>query len=61
MHRLQWAQTQGELITGLVYYDPSRPALAETSRLVDTPLSALGDERLRPGREVLAGLMSGLM
>jgi len=61
MHRLQWAQTQGELITGLVYYDPSRPSLAETSRLVDTPLSALGDERLRPGREVLAGLMSGLM
>ncbi len=61
MHRLQWAQTQGELITGLVYYDPSRPSLAETSRLVDTPLAALDDDRLRPGREVLAGLMSGLM
>jgi len=61
MHRLQWAQTQGELITGLVYYDPSRPSLAETSRLVDTPLAALDDERLRPGREVLAGVMSGLM
>ncbi|HOU40464.1 MAG TPA: 2-oxoacid:ferredoxin oxidoreductase subunit beta [Promineifilum sp.] len=61
MHRLQWAQTQGELITGLVYYDPARPSLAETSRLVETPLAALDDERLRPGREVLAGVMSGLM
>ncbi len=61
MHRLQWAEEKQELITGLVYYNPSRPNLAETTRLGDTPLNALEDARLRPGREVLASLMSGLM
>ena len=61
MHRLQWAQAQREFITGLVYYDPSRPSLAEASRMVDAPLVSLGDERLRPGRDVLGELMNGLM
>ncbi len=61
MHRLQWAQDQQEFITGLVYYDPSRANLAETSRLGETPLSALDDNRIRPSREALAGLMADLM
>jgi 2-oxoglutarate ferredoxin oxidoreductase subunit beta len=61
MHRLQWAQEKQELITGLVYYDESRPSLAETSRLGETPLSGLDDDRLRPGQEALASLMSELM
>ncbi len=61
MHRLQWAQEKQELITGLVYYDPSRANLAETARLGETPLNALDEARVRPGREALAGLMSGLM
>jgi len=61
MHRLQWAQEQGEFITGLVYYNDTRPSLAETSRLTAAPLSSLDEARTRPGREVLAGLMQGLM
>ncbi len=61
MHRLQWAEEKQELITGLVYYNESRPNLVETTRLGDTPLNALEDARVRPGREVLANLMSGLM
>jgi len=61
MHRLQWAQAQREFITGLVYYDESRPSLAEAGRMVDAPLASLGDEQIRPGPEVLAGLMNGLM
>ncbi|HMT20766.1 MAG TPA: 2-oxoacid:ferredoxin oxidoreductase subunit beta [Promineifilum sp.] len=61
MHRLQWAQETQEFITGLVYYNDSRPNLAETSRLGETSLSALDDARIRPGREALAELMSGLM
>ncbi len=61
MHRLQWAQAQREFITGLVYYDMSRPSLAEASRLVDAPLASLGEEQVRPGRAVLDSLMNGLM
>jgi 2-oxoglutarate ferredoxin oxidoreductase subunit beta len=61
MHRLQWAQEKQELITGLVYYDSSRPSLAETARLVDSPLSGLDDERIRPPAAALEALMSGLM
>ena len=61
MHRLQWAQQNQELITGLVYYDDSRPSLAETARLGATPLNALQEPQVRPGANVLADLMSGLM
>ncbi len=61
MHRLQWAQENQEFITGLVYYDPSRPNLGETLHLPDDPLSALPDERIRPPAAVLANLMNGLM
>ena len=61
MHRLQWAQAQREFITGLVYYDDSRPSLAEASRMVDAPLASLGEGQVRPGPGVLAQLMSGLM
>jgi 2-oxoglutarate ferredoxin oxidoreductase subunit beta len=55
--RLIRAQEEREFITGLLYYDSSRPDLAESSRLVDTPLSELGEDRLRPGRDVLERLM----
>lgn len=60
MHRLQWAQEKQELITGLVYYNPSRPSLAETSNLVDEPLSSLSESRVRPGPAVLSKLMASL-
>ncbi len=61
MHRLLRAQTDRELVTGLVYYDASRPSLAETCHLGDTPLASLDDDRLRPGPNALAGVMSGLI
>lgn len=61
MHRLQWAQEQQEFITGLIYYNASRPNLAEASGLGDKPLALLPDDRLRPPLEVLEGLISDLM
>jgi 2-oxoglutarate ferredoxin oxidoreductase subunit beta len=61
MHRLQWAESQQEFITGLIYYDPSRPSLAEASHMVDVPLSSLPAERIRPSAEALSSLMAGLM
>ncbi len=60
LHRLQWAEQKREFITGLVYYDPERPSLAEASQMTETPLAQLPDEKIRPSREALAGLMAGL-
>jgi len=59
MARLHQADQAGELLTGLVYYDDSRPSLAEISGLGETPLSQLSDERLRPDRESLDRLLAG--
>jgi 2-oxoglutarate ferredoxin oxidoreductase subunit beta len=61
MQRLQHAQQENEFITGLVYYDPSRPSLAEVSHLVDIPLAQLPPDRLRPSPAALAEIMAELM
>ena len=55
--RLLAAQEQDEYLTGLLYYDPGREDLAEASGLVDTPLSKLSGERLRPEPEALEGVL----
>lgn len=57
--RLYQAQEMHELVTGLLYFNPDRPNLAEVSKLVDTPLSQLSDKQLRPSAEALAELMAG--
>lgn len=61
MHRLQWAQQNQEFITGLVYYNPNRPNLAQVNKMVETPLAHLPAEKLRPPQEKLAEIMAGLM
>lgn len=61
LHRLQWAQQNREFITGLVYYNPQRPNLAEVLRVSDTPLAQLPSEKLRPAKEKLDEVMAGLM
>lgn len=60
LHRLQWAQEKQEFITGLIYYEPERPSLAEVSRLPEAPLAALPDEKLRPPATALADFMATL-
>ncbi len=61
LHRLQWAQERQEFITGLIYYDDSRPSLAEVSELTDKPLAQLSPELLRPTPAALAEAMEELM
>lgn len=51
--RLQRAQDVGEFITGVVYYDDSRPSLAEAARLPETPLAQLPESCLRPDADAL--------
>jgi 2-oxoglutarate/2-oxoacid ferredoxin oxidoreductase subunit beta len=55
--RLLRAAKGQEFITGLLFYDPSRPSFAEAARLPQTPLAALPDERLRPSRGALEGVL----
>ena len=57
LSRLQEAQVAGELVTGIIHYDDTRPNLAEVGRLPDTPLAALPEDRLRPGAETLRSVM----
>ena len=59
--RLQRANQEQEFITGLIYYDPERPSLAEVSSLSDTPLAYLPEEKLRPSREKLGALMASYL
>lgn len=59
MQRLQQAEDRHEFITGLIYYDQSRPSLAELSGLHGRALASLTDDLLRPSKEQLDDLMSG--
>ncbi len=59
MARLQQADASGELLTGIVYYDDSRPSLAEVSGMTDVPLSSLPDEQLRPSAADLNSFLAG--
>ena len=58
IRRLEVARQKNEFITGLVYFNPDRPSMAEVSNLGDTPLSELPEEKLRPSREALAAVMA---
>lgn len=60
LHRLQWAQEKQEFITGLIYYNPDRPSLAEVAHLGDTPIANMPTEKLRPQPEALAQYMQEL-
>ena len=51
--RLQDAEARGEVLTGLIHFDPDRPSLAEASGLTGTPLALLGDRELRPSSAAL--------
>src|SRR5512138_1902605 len=48
IHILAEAQANNWLATGLIYLDPSKPALIDTYNLVDTPLNRLTEADLRP-------------
>ena len=53
MRALDEARNNNWLLTGLIYVNPEKPALAETHNLVDTPLNRLTDAELRPAPEMI--------
>lgn len=47
------AVAEGKFLTGLIYYDPSRPDFADEMNLCETPLAELGQNILQPPTELL--------
>ena len=50
------AETNKKHVTGLLYFDSSKPSLAEDLDLVETPLLDLDDTEIRPSKESLDAL-----
>src|SRR3984957_3611251 len=57
---LMETHARGEVLTGVFYIDTQQTDFTTLLNLVDEPLATLPEERVRPGREVLAELMSSL-
>jgi 2-oxoglutarate ferredoxin oxidoreductase subunit beta len=49
----------GVLVTGLIYINEEQPPLDQIENIVDTPLSRLQEQDLRPSQESLQKLMQG--
>ena len=47
------AVAEGRFLTGLIYYDPTRPEFIEDLNLCETPLAELGQDMLQPRAEPL--------
>jgi len=54
MRILEEAQRNDWLVTGLIFVETDRPSLTEQYNLMDTPLNRLGQDDLRPPREMIA-------
>jgi 2-oxoglutarate/2-oxoacid ferredoxin oxidoreductase subunit beta len=54
---LHEAAERQEVVTGILYVDPSRPNFMDGLELVKTPLATLPESRVRPSREVLAQIV----
>ncbi|HCB50075.1 MAG: 2-oxoglutarate ferredoxin oxidoreductase subunit beta [Anaerolineae bacterium SG8_19] len=61
LHRLEWARQQSEFITGLLYFNDSRPSMAEVNDLTETPLTELPANKLRPSPEALEEIMHSFL
>lgn len=48
-------------LTGLIYYEEPRPTLTDLENLVETPLSSLAPEAIRPSKVALDKVMQSLM
>ena len=57
---LMETHARGEVLTGVFYVDTQQTDFTTLLNLVDEPLATLPEDRVRPGREVLAQLMQSL-
>src|SRR3954469_15199450 len=61
LQRLHRANTDGQMLTGLVYLRPEKKSFIEMLNMVDEPLNTLPLERTRPPKEALEKIMQQLM
>ncbi|MEO6964687.1 MAG: 2-oxoacid:ferredoxin oxidoreductase subunit beta, partial [Acidobacteriaceae bacterium] len=54
---LMEAHDKEEVLTGVFYVDTQKPDFTSLLNMVDEPLATLPQERVRPGRNVLAEIM----
>jgi 2-oxoglutarate/2-oxoacid ferredoxin oxidoreductase subunit beta len=54
------AEIKGEVLTGVLYLNTTKPTLLEVLNLIDEPLSTIPEGRVRPPREVLDQVMEEL-
>ena len=57
---LMETSAKGEFATGLFYVEPDRESFTDLLNTVDTPLSMLRDDQVRPSREALEEMMERL-
>lgn len=57
---LEDAETKGEVLTGVLYLNTSKPTFTDLLNLSDEPLAALPESKLRPGPAVLHEVMDQL-
>jgi 2-oxoglutarate/2-oxoacid ferredoxin oxidoreductase subunit beta len=57
VNMLMEVQESGEVLTGVFYVNTRGEDFTSTLNMVDEPLATLSEDRVRPGREVLAELM----
>ncbi len=60
MSALQQASLQGQILTGLLYLDPSSQCFHETLKTVHRPLNRLSESDLCPGQRVLDNINQSL-
>ena len=56
INALQTSREAGEILTGLIYIDTSEPDFHEVMNITRTPLNALAEKELCPGREKLLSI-----
>ena len=61
LQALHSAIAEGKFLTGLIYYDPTRPEFTAEINLPENPLSQLGQDVLQPPAELLDQINAQLM
>ena len=57
---LEEAEAKGEVLTGVLYLNPSKPTFIEHLNLVEAPIGTLPESKTRPSQEVLEQVMEEL-
>ncbi|OHB72241.1 MAG: 2-oxoglutarate ferredoxin oxidoreductase subunit beta [Planctomycetes bacterium RBG_16_43_13] len=55
------ADKEGQLLTGLIYVEPSKPDLITLLNMTDEPLATISQDKVVPPQSVLNEIMQGLM